>query len=98
MKLQNGGGNLGGNRAEEGLLHDFGLAFAGGDENDFAGGHDGADTHGEGCGGYFIDGVEEALVGLTGAVGQRNFVGSLREVIARLVEADVAVVADAQQL
>ncbi len=42
--------------------------------------------------------VKEALVGLDGLLGQVDAVGAQLKGLARLVEADVAVVADAQQL
>ena len=42
--------------------------------------------------------VKEALVGLDGLLGQVHTVGLQLKGLARLVEADVAVVADAQQL
>ncbi len=49
-------------------------------------------------GGHLVDGGEEALVGLPGGLGQLHDVGEGAEGGAGLVEADVAVVADAQKL
>mgnify|MGYP003300403364 CR=1 FL=1 len=98
VHLQDGSGDLGGDGAEEGLLDDLGLVLAGGDQQDLAGVHDGADAHGVGLTGHIVLGGEEALVGLDGLLGQIDAVGAHGEVIGGLVEADVAVVADAQQL
>ena len=60
--------------------------------------HDGADAHGERLARHVVDAVEETAVGLDGGLGQVNAVGALDEGVAGLVEADVAVVADAEEL
>ena len=99
MHLQDAGGDLRRDRAEERLLDDVGLALAVGDHQDLAGLHDGLDAHGVGLLGDQVGvAVEEALVGLNGLLFQVNAVGAQLEGLVRLVEADVAVVADAQQL
>ena len=99
VHLQDGGGHLGGDGAEEGLLDDLGLALAVGHHQHLAGLHDGAHAHGVGLLGHQVGvAAEEALVGLDGALGQVDAVGAEREVVGRLVEAYVAVGADAQQL
>ena len=81
------------------FLHDFSLALAVDDHQHLAGLHDGLDAHGVGLfGDQVLVAVKEALVGLDGLGLQVDAVGAQLEGLARLVETDVAVVADAQQL
>ena len=87
-----------GHRAEERLLDDPGLVLAGDDHQHLAGAHDGVGAHGVRLARHLVPGGEEALVGLNGLLGQVDAVGAHVKGVARLVEADVAVVADAQQL
>ena len=99
MHLQDAGGHFGSDGAEEGFLHDFSLALAVDDHQHLAGLHDGLDAHGVGLfGDQVLVAVKEALVGLDGLGLQVDAVGAQLEGLARLVETDVAVVADAQQL
>ena len=49
-------------------------------------------------GGNIFTLLEETLVGIDGGVGQLDIVGAVDELIAGLIEADVAVGAQAQQL
>ena len=99
MHLQDAGGHFRGDRAEESLLHDLGLAGAVDHHQHLAGLHNGLDAHGVGLLGHQVYvAVKEALVGLDGLLGQVHTVGLQLKGLARLVEADVAVVADAQQL
>ena len=98
MELQDGSGNLGGHGAAEGLVENLLLVGAGGYQNHLPGCHHGADAHGVSSGGNLVNGVEEALVGLTGNLLQLYLMGHGREMVGGLVEADVAVVANAQQL
>ncbi len=77
----------------------LGLGQAVGHHQHLAGLHDGLDAHGVGLLGHQIFvAVKEALVGLDGGFGQIDAVGLQLKRIARLVEADVAVRAEAQQL
>ena len=48
--------------------------------------------------GHLITALKETLVGLNGTLGQIHHVGLQAEVVAGLVEGDVAVMAHAQQL
>ena len=98
MELENGGGHLRGDGAEESLSHDLGLALAGDDHDHALGMHDVADAHGVGEAGHILFLLKEALVGLNGGVGQGDLVGALGEVVVRLIEADVSVGAETQQL
>ena len=60
--------------------------------------HDRVYAHGDGVGGHLVYAVEEALVRLAGALGELHDVRERGEGRQRLVEADVPVVAYAQQL
>ena len=79
-------------------MHGLSLGLAVGDNQDHAGIHDGLSAHGVGLTGNIVDAVEQAAVGLNGALGEVDAVRALGEVVIGLVEADVAVVADAEQL
>lgn len=79
-------------------MHGLSLGLAVGDDQDHAGIHDGLGTHGVGLTGNIVDAVEQAAVGLNGALGEVDAVRTLGEVVIGLVEADVAVVANAEQL
>ena len=99
VHLQDAGGHFRGDRAEEGFLHDLGLAGAVDHHQHLTGLHNGLDAHGVGLLRHkVLVAVEEALVGLDGGFGQINAVGLQLKRLARLVEADVAVRAKAQQL
>ena len=79
-------------------MQDILLVSAGDNHNDLLGSHNGADTHSDGGLRNIVDGIEEALVGIDGHFRQLNLVGHSGEIIFRLVEADMSVVANAQQL
>ena len=79
-------------------MHSLSLGLAVGDDQDHAGIHDGLGTHGVGLTGNIVDAVEQAAVGLNGALGEVDTVRALGEVVIGLVETDVAVVANAEQL
>jgi len=98
MQLQDGAGGLGLDGAEEAVLHSLSLACAVADQQDPLCLHDGADAHGVGMGGNILTLLKETLVGVDGGVGQLHMVGAVDELVAGLVEADVAVGAQAQQL
>ena len=99
MQLQDACGHLGGDRAEEGLFDDLGLACAVDHHQHLACLHDGADAHGISLLGHQIHvAVKEALVGFDGLLGQVHAVGAQIKGIVGLVEADVTVMTDAQQL
>ena len=98
MELQDGGGDARGHGAGEGVAHNLSLCGAVGHEKQLAGAHDGADAHGAGVGGNLVDGVEQATVSLAGHLGELDAVSLLLEDVIGLVEADVAVVADAEEL
>ena len=98
MELQNGRGNLGSHGAEEGIAHDLRLVFATHHNEHLLGGHDGANAHGVCLARHFVGGIKQAAVRVNGGFREVNAVGFLREFRRRLVEADVAVVAQAQKL
>ena len=98
VQLEDGGGYLGGDGAGEGLLHDVRLVLAADHQQDLTGHHDGLDAHGHGLTGHLVGGGEETGIGLDGTLGEVHHVGLLLEGVAGLVEADVAVMADAQDL
>ena len=89
---------MGSHRSEAGIQNGLGLGLAGGEEQHFVGRHDIGDAHGVCVFRNFIDGGEEAGVGLDGALSQGYAVGIADELFAGLVEADVSVAADAQKL
>ena len=98
MQLQDGAGGLGLDGTEETVLHRLCLVLAVAHQQHPLGLHDGADAHGVGVGGHVLPLGEEALVGVDGGIGEFHVVGTLGEGVRRLVEADVAVGAKAQQL
>lgn len=98
MELQNGARNLRRDRAEEDLVEDVRLVRARDDHDDLLCRHDRADAHRNGCGRDLVDGREEALVRLARHFGQLHLVRYDGEMVTRLVEADVPVMADAEQL
>ena len=99
MHLQDACGHLRSDGTEECLLDDLGLACAVCHHEHLACLHDSLDAHGISLLGHQIHiAVKEALVCLNGLGGQVHTVGLQLKGFARLVEADVAVVADAQQL
>lgn len=55
-------------------------------------------THGVSVGGNLVNGGEETLVGIAGALGESHLVGAQGEVVVGLIEADVAVDTQTQQL
>ena len=79
-------------------MHRLRLSVAVGHDEDPLGGHDGADAHRERLARHVVDAVEEAAVGLDGGLGEVHAVGALHEGVTGLVEADVTVVANAQEL
>ena len=79
-------------------MHGLSLGLAVGDDQDHAGIHDGLGAHGVSLTGHVIDAVEQAAVGLNGALGEVDAVRTLGEVVIGLVEADVAVITNAEQL
>ena len=98
VQLQDRSRALGRNRAIAHVMHGLGLGLAVGDNQDHAGIHDGLGAHGVGLAGHVVDAVEQAAVGLNGALGKVDAVRALGEVIVGLVEANVTVVTDAEQL
>lgn len=98
VELEDGGGDLWGDFVEEGLFDDFGFAGGIGEEEDFFSLHDCFDTHGEGVFWDVVGGGEEAGVGGDCGLGEGSVGGVFREMVGGLVEADVAVCADAEDL
>lgn len=96
--LEDGSGDLRSDRAKEGVLDGLGLVGAGGHHQNPLSLHDVTHAHGVSVGGNLVDGGEEALVGVAGALGEGHLVGAQGEVVVGLVEADVAVDAQTQQL
>ena len=78
------------------VIHYVRLVRARDDHDDLPRRHDRADAHRDGCGRNLVDGREEALVRLAGHVRQLHLVRYDGEMVAGLVEADVAVMADAE--
>src|SRR5699024_5309256 len=95
VQLQQGSGHGDVRPALHRLFDDVGLGLAKGEQDDAAGLHHGVYAHGDGVRGHLVDGAEEALVGLARGVRQLDDVRDGGEGRERLVEADVAVVADA---
>ena len=60
--------------------------------------HDGADAHGDGLGGNLIYRCKETLVCFDGTFFQRDHMSLFNKSVSRLVEGNMAVVADAQKL
>ena len=99
MHLQDGTRTLRGDGAGHDGLDGLGLGQTVGHHQHLAGLHDGLDAHGVSLLGHeVLVAVKEALVGLDGGGGQVHAVGLQLKGFARLVEADVAVGAKAQQL
>lgn len=98
VELQNRAGDLRRDGAKEDFMQDLGLVRSGDDHDDLPGCHDGTDAHRDRGSRDLVDGGEEPLVGLAGHFRQFHFMRHDREMIARLVEADVPVMADAEQL
>ena len=98
MELQDGSGHLGGNRPEEGAANDVGLVGAVCDHEDFLGRHNGANAHGVRLAGHIVGRIEQARIGVDGALRQRHAVRLLGELRRGFVEPDVAVVPQAQKL
>ena len=74
------------------------LLLAADDQQQLPGAHDVAHAHGDGVAGHVVPGGEEAGVGVDGALVQHFLVGAVVQGVAGLVEAQVAVGADAQHL
>ena len=74
------------------------LVLAGDEDDDLSRRHHSAHAHRIRAQGHFVDGLEEALVGLTGLFREDDIVGEGREEVARFIKADVAVMTDAQKL
>ena len=98
MKLKDGCRNARRYRAEEGFANGFRLVFARNDQNDAAREHDGLHAHGVRLTRHIIGRGEKALVRLDGGLGEVDAVRALGEILVRLIEADVAVEAHAEQL
>ena len=84
VQLQDRSRALGRNRAIAHIVHGLSLGFAVGDNQDHAGIHDRLSTHGVGLTGHVVNAVEQAAVGLNGALGKVDAVGALGEVVVGL--------------
>ena len=98
VQLQDRSRALGRNRAIAHIVHSLSLGLAVGDNQDHAGIHDGLSAHGVSLTGHIIDTVEQAAVGLNGALSQVDAVRTLGEVVIGLVEANMTVITNAEQL
>ena len=98
MQLQDGCGNLGVNGAGEHSLDSLSLVLAVDNHQDLLSLHDAPDAHGVCLAGNIVTACEETLVRIDGGLSQLDTVGAGDENFIRLVEADVAVGAHAQQL
>ena len=91
MELQDGGGHAVINAALDHALDGLGLVLAKGHQDDPAGLHHGLDAHGHSLFGHLVNGIEEALIGLAGRVGQGHDVRNGVPGRAGLVKADMTV-------
>ena len=98
MQLQDRSRALGRNRAIAHIVNSLSLGLAVGDDQDHAGIHDGLGTHGVSLAGNVVDAIEQAAVGLNGALGEVDAVRTLGEVVIGLVEANMTVITNAEQL
>ena len=98
VQLQNARGAPGAEGAVDHVAHGLGLVCAKGAQHDLAGLHDAADAKGKGLSGHILLFFKDTAVGFDGALGQVDHLGAVAELVRRLVEADVAVLPQAQQL
>lgn len=98
VQLQNGSGAARSNGAIDHVMDSLSLLLAAGGDHDGTGAHDSMGTHGVGLARNVLDLLEQAAVGLDGALGKVDAMSTVREVIVGLVEADVTVVANAKKL
>ncbi|OPZ89433.1 MAG: hypothetical protein BWY73_01509 [candidate division TA06 bacterium ADurb.Bin417] len=98
MELEDGGGHLAGDTVFDGLVDGVGLVGAVGQQDDFPGVHDRSHTHGDGVKRHLAGVGEEAGVVLDGLLGEGLDMGARGQGRTGLVEADMAVAADAQYL
>ncbi len=98
MFLEEAGGDRGGHRAFDGLLHDLRFGFTEGEEEDALGGEDGADAHGDGAAGDELFAEEIAGGVESGDAVEGDEAGAAVARGAGLVEADVTGAADAEEL
>lgn len=96
--LEDGGGDLGGDLAFDGLVDDLGFLLAQGEQEDFFGLDDGVDADTDGLMGDVGDGTEIVLGVLAGYGVQIDQPGGGVKAGAGFVEAYMAVAANAQQL
>ena len=99
MKLKNGGGNICGDSAVNGVVDRLSLVCAVSDEHDLACVHDSLHAEGDRIfrNSHGVS-AEEACVRLAGSHGDLLLVGERIDGSAGLVEADVAVSADSEKL
>ena len=93
--LQVRGGNLSRDLALDDLLHDLRLVLAPGHQDDAVGAHDRLDTHRDRHLGGVLQSEEGARLHLAGIVGELHETRARTRVGTRLVEADLTVLADA---
>lgn len=98
MQLQDGSGAGRLNGPEAHVVHGLGLLLTVGDDEHHVGVHDRLDAHGIGLTGHILDVVEQAAVRFDRALGKIDAVRALGEAGVGLIEADVAVVADTEEL
>lgn len=98
MHLQSTTGVHAGHRALDGLGHGAGLVRPVGQQDDFPAFQDRAHSHGDGVDRHVLDLLEETGIVLDGRPGQGFQPGPRTQGAGRLVEADVAIRADAQDL
>ena len=98
MKLENGGGNGGGDRPFHYFLQDIRLALSLNDHQNLLRGHNGADAHGICKVGDFIRRLEETGVSFDGAGSQLDLEGGFAVNVTGLIKADMSVVAQAEEL
>ena len=96
MKLQGGGGNCRSDRTFNGLCDGGGFGLAGGEQENFPGLEDGADSHGDGAARALLALGEELGVVVYRLLAQDLQARARADTGSRLVETDMAVAADTQ--
>ena len=98
MKLQDRGWALRRNVAVAHVVNGLSLVLAAGHDQNATREHNSLRTHGVSLARDVLHALKQAAVSLNGALGKVNAVRTLGEVVVRLVEANVAVVANTKKL
>ena len=98
MELQDRSRYLRGDGSADNLLQDLGFVFAADNYQDLSCFHDASNAHGIGLTRNIVFRSEETLVGIDSAFCQIHTLSAAGECVCRLVEADMSVMAKAQEL